>query len=332
MYQKFITKPFTSYKLLIYCSFCLLFIVFSFNSQAQNSKDVPQNSLQDSIQDNLALNNIPKKDSISPKRLRKVIWIGSALYVGTIAGLSVVWYGKGESQKFHFFDDNAEWQQMDKVGHFYTTFQLAQATSEAFRWAGMSRKKSAFWGMISGIALMTPIEILDGFSAEYGASWGDFVANSAGSAFAFGQYALWNEIRIYPKFSFHQTGFAPQRPELLGEGLHEEFLKDYNGQTYWLSFDMDKFLKKDSRFPKWLNLSLGYGAENMLFAQDIQNEAVGLKPFRKYFIGLDFDLTAIRTKNAFLKKLFSLINVIRLPAPALEYNKQKGFRFHGLYF
>ena len=53
-------------------------------------------------------------------------------------------------------------------------------------------------------------------------------------------------IRIYPKFSFHRTDYAPLRPDVLGDGLAEEIFKDYNGQTYWLSFDMDKFIK----FPK----------------------------------------------------------------------------------
>ena len=38
---------------------------------------------------------------------------------------------------------------------------------------------------------------------------------------------------LHPKFSFHQTKFASQRPETLGASLNEQILKDYNGQTYW---------------------------------------------------------------------------------------------------
>ncbi len=34
-------------------------------------------------------------------------------------------------------------------------------------------------------------------------------------------------------------------------------LKDYNGQTYWLSFNVASFLPTNSGFPYWLNMSLG---------------------------------------------------------------------------
>jgi hypothetical protein len=40
-------------------------------------------------------------------------------------------------------------------------------------------------------------------------------------------------------------------------------LKDYNGQTYWLSVNLHSFYK-GSKIPKWLNLAIGYGANGML--------------------------------------------------------------------
>ena len=39
-------------------------------------------------------------------------------------------------------------------------------------------------------------------------------------------------------------------------------LKDYNAQTYWLEWKYSLFFP-DSNFPKWLNLSFGYGAEGL---------------------------------------------------------------------
>ena len=276
--------------------------------------------------------SISVEDTISKKRLKTIIYAGSAFYATTMTGLYFAWYSKGEQTSFHFFNDNAQWKQMDKVGHFYSTFQFSRASAEAFKWVGMNEKKAAFWGMMSGIALMTPIEILDGFSSEYGASWGDLIANTAGSAFAFGQQVLWKEIRIHPKFSFHRTDFAPLRPSLLGDGLREEILKDYNGQTYWLSFDIDKFLKKENKFPKWLNIALGYSGSQMVYAQDFENQAIGLRPFRQYYLGLDIDLTAIQTKSRLVKKLIYFVNMIRLPAPALSCNSKGEWNFFAFYF
>ena len=79
---------------------------------------------------------------------------------------------------------------------------------------------------------------------------------------------IWNEARIKPKFSFTPTSFAQERPNVLGNGLHEEILKDYNGQTYWLSVDLYAFLNEESKFPKWLNFVFGYGVNNIVYAND----------------------------------------------------------------
>ena len=107
-------------------------------------------------------------------------------------------------------------------------------------------------------------------------------------------------------------------------------LKDYNGQTYWLSFDIHAFAK-ESKFPKWLNLAVGYGAQNMVFARDGSNAANGFNSFRQYYLGLDFDLSYIKTDKKWLKTILFLLDGFRLPAPALEMSKN-GSRLRLLYY
>jgi hypothetical protein len=87
-----------------------------------------------------------------------------------------------------------------------------------------------------------------------GASSGDIIANASGTALFVSQL-LWKEQRITPKFSFHTT-HAQYRPNVLGSSLAEQMLKDYNGQTYWLSVNLHSFYK-GSKIPKWLNLAIG---------------------------------------------------------------------------
>ncbi|NJL12128.1 MAG: DUF2279 domain-containing protein [Microscillaceae bacterium] len=273
-------------------------------------------------------------DSLSPssKRIKTLALGGTAFYGLTLSGLYFLWYKEGLSPQFRFFNDNAQWKQMDKVGHFYSAYHFSRASAEAFRWAGLSHKKAMFWGAMAGVMLLAPIEILDGFSPEYGASWGDFVANTSGSAFLWGQALLWNETRLKPKFSFRRTAYAPQRPNVLGNGWQEEWLKDYNGQTYWLSVDVDKFLP-ESRFPKWLNLALGYGAGSMLYARDDENESLGgLRAYRQYYLAPDWDLTALQPRRKLYKVLLFLLETVRLPGPALEFSRPKGWQWHWLYF
>ena len=269
-------------------------------------------------------------DSLTHRKLNKLALYGGIGYGLTLFTLSQAWYADQGLGRFNFFNDNPQWKQVDKVGHFYTTYQFTNIGHALLTKTGLEDRKAALWSSIIGAGLLLPVEILDGFSPEFGFSYGDMIANVAGSAFFLGQHHLWNEQRIKPKFSFHQTSLAPLRPAVLGDGLAEELLKDYNGQTYWFSFDMHAFTGKN-RFPKWLNLALGYGAQNMVYARDEENSGIGFNNFRQYYLGLDFDLSYIKTDKKWLKTLLFLLDGFRLPAPAFEINKN-GSRFHLLYY
>lgn len=264
------------------------------------------------------------------KRLNTILITGGIGYSAAIYGLSELWYKEQGLGSFRFFNDNAEWNQVDKVGHFYSTYHFSRLGNQVLRWASVEDKKAAFWGSIAGTALLIPIEILDGFSPEFGFSYGDMIANAAGSAFFLGQELLWQEQRIKPKFSFSQTSLAQLKPDLLGDGLAEEWFKDYNGQTYWLSFDIRAFAP-ESNWPKWLNLAIGYGAQNMLRAREFQNNLEGFNSYRQWYLGIDLDLTSIPTKRKWLKTALFLLDIIKLPAPALEFNKNQS-KLHFLQF
>ena len=269
-------------------------------------------------------------DSLTRKKLNKLALYGGIGYGATLITLSQAWYAEQGLSGFRFFNDNPQWKQVDKVGHFYTTYQFTNISNALLTKTGLEEQKSVVWSSIIGAGLLLPVEILDGFSPEFGFSYGDVIANAAGSAFSLGQHLLWQEQRIKPKFSFHRTSLASQRPAVLGDGLAEEMLKDYNGQTYWLSFDIHAFAK-ESKFPKWLNLALGYGAQDMVFARDGINETNGFNSFRQYYLGLDFDLSYIKTDKKWLKTILFLLDGFRLPAPALEMSKN-GSRLRLLYY
>jgi hypothetical protein len=191
----------------------------------------------------------------------------------------------------------------------------------------MPQQRSSLISAATGFLMLVPIEVFDGFSNAYGASTGDLLADAGGATLFLGQQALWSEIRIYPKFSFHRTQFSKLRPDVLGSEPVSEFFKDYNGQTYWFSFDMDKFMA----FPKWLNIAVGYGAESMVYARDYQNLQQGFNPYRQYYLAVDFDLTAIKTRSKALKSILFFANIIRLPAPALSFSTH-GTQFRPFYF
>lgn len=268
-----------------------------------------------------------QQDSVNGKRLSAVV-VTTALGVpATYAGLYQLWYKNSPRQPFAFFNDNAEWKQLDKAGHFFSSFYLSYAGSQVLRWSNVKASKADLAAALTGFLIVAPVEIFDGYSAAYGASTGDLVADAAGPLFFLGQKRLWNEIRIHPKLSFHRTGYAKLRPELLGDTFISEMVKDYNGHTHWLSFDLDKF----TRFPKWLNVAVGYGAEGMVYARDAENTLNGFDNYRQYYLAMDFDLTAVRSRSKFLKTLLFVANAIKLPAPTFVFSKNKG-EFRALYF
>lgn len=279
--------------------------------------------------------NLSGAPSDTIKLSRFLLFSGTG-YTVAQAGLYTLWYRDQPSQPFTIFNDAAQWKQVDKLGHAYSAYHLSHLSSRAFLKAGIPERKSYWYGALVGKLMLLPVEFFDAYSAAYGFSWSDVAANTAGALLLPVQYELWDEIRVHPKFSFRRTSFAAQRPNTLGRALHEEVIKDYNGQTYWLSFDLDRFFERRD-FPKWLNLAVGYGAENMLYAREHENRAAGLYPYRQFYLAPDIDLSHLKRKpnslgNRLLNGMLYVVNLIHLPAPALGFVPGQGFRFYPLYF
>lgn len=273
-------------------------------------------------------------DSLNSIRKNYTIAVATASAAGGLLALNSVWYADYSKSSFHFINDNAQWLQMDKVGHGFGTYHLGRFYSDALRWSGVDDKKSMIYGASAGFAFISAIEIMDGYSQNWGASAGDIAANAAGSAIFIGQELLWKEQRITPKFSFHSTLYAAARPNVLGSTYSEQILKDYNGQTYWLSTNVHSFAKS-SKVPKWINIAIGYGAEGMVTGDDALVNTVFLpskERYRQFYVSLDADLTKIPTKSHLLKTLFSVINTIKIPAPTVEITSHGQVKFHPIYF
>lgn len=271
-------------------------------------------------------------DSVARRKRRLRLLVGgTALSYGVIyTGLTTAWY-TGERTSLHWFNDLPEWQQLDKCGHFWGAFQESRGAVDMLRWAGLSEKKAIWYGSFVGFVVQSPIEILDGFDPAYGASATDLAANFLGSSALLAQQLAWHDVRIMPKWSFHLTSYAAMRPNVLGSNVPERWLKDYNGQTYWLCTDVGAFLKPGNRWPRWLQPAVGYGGQDMVYNDDGTNAEKGLRPYRQFYLSLDVDLRRIPTRSPLLRKVFYTLSIFHLPAPALEYNGRNGFGFHGLY-
>ena len=295
----------------------------------------------------------------------KLVHVGNVVGIAALmGGLKFAWYEHYDRTRFHFFNDNNEWLQMDKVGHFLWNYNGAYYDSKLYQWAGMPRRKAVFIGAGVGFAMEMVIETLDGFSAKWGFSPGDFTADLAGSAILVGQELAWKEQRIAFKFSSFQHTYQPiqlerRADDLFGNNFYYRLVKDYNAITFWASFNVKSFLPNSSKFPSWLNVAVGYSAKNMFNGVDslayapngiyynMQGKrnykalpdpddyiltAANHPRYRQLLFSVDVDLTKIKTKHKLVRAFLDAANVIKFPAPALEYNTLGQLRFHPVYF
>lgn len=285
------------------------------------------------------INNLGKEDTVKVNkgRLAGIVAGQGAIYLGSLGGLYFAWYQGYPKSSFHFFNDNDEWQQMDKCGHIATAYYISRIGYESYRWVGMNETQSTCYGGLLGIAYMLNIEILDGFSKEWGFSPGDMTANTLGCLIFVGQQLGWHEQRFNIKYSYHSTKYPKYNPDELGPDWDQYLIKDYNGHSYWISCNIYSFLPRSSRFPKWFNIAACYGAEGMIGAvsnpTEIKEQPIpDFTRYRKFYLSLDADLTCILTKSKVLKGIFTMLSFIKIPSPSIEYNTLGRIRFYPIYF
>ena len=274
--------------------------------------------------------------SFSRKRLQGVVIAETSIYGATMLGLNQLWYKDYPREHFHFFNDNKEWLQIDKVGHSFSAYYLGLVGMEALHWSGVSKTKSTWIGGALGLVFLSSIEVFDGFSQGWGFSNGDMIANASGYLLAAGQQQLFNKQVAMLKVSFQASPYAQARPNVLGSGFSERIMKDYNGQTYWLSFAIADILPFGEKFPPWLALAFGYGAKGMYGGFDNVWESKGAtydftstKREREFYAAIDINLWRIKTKNKTLQSIFKTIGFLKVPLPAYEFKTK---RFYPFYF
>ncbi|GIV44214.1 MAG: DUF2279 domain-containing protein [Bacteroidia bacterium] len=265
----------------------------------------------------------------------KKTWLVAGTSIGIVGSLytytGVSWYSGIPKTKFHFFDDSHEWKQMDKIGHAWTAYQESKMVNELLIWAGHNRKTRGLVTALAGFCFQAPLEVFDGYTAKWGASVTDLIANASGALLAAINVWAFDKQKIQLKFSFHRTPYADQFPDLFGKGITSIF-KDYNGQTYWLVGNINDFIKKDNKFPRWLNIAIGHGAQGLQGGYGkIDKKILQQTEFRQWYLAPDIQFSKLPTQNTFLKVVYFVLDAVHIPLPAIEWNKHY-LRWHWIYF
>ena len=200
------------------CTSVILFCFLLFPVSGLFSQDttIQKQIVVDSITQTPASSPPVPPPTLSPEQIKKrtriVIGANVVGYGATMIALYNAWYKDYPQSSFHTINDWHEWKQMDKVGHMYSAYIESRASMELWRWTGIDRKKRIWLGGMSGAFYQTVIEVLDGFSEQWGWSWYDFSANILGSGILVAQELAWDDQRIKLKFSYHKKNYSD--PEL----------------------------------------------------------------------------------------------------------------------
>jgi hypothetical protein len=277
------------------------------------------------------------------RRVALITGLNVAGYGTSILIFNNQWYKNYPRTSFHTFNDSKEWQQMDKIGHAWAEYNSGRASAAMWKWAGLSEKKATWIGGLSSTVYLTVIEFLDAHSAKWGWSWSDMSANLFGSGLFIGQQLGWQEQRVQFKFSFHRKKYSDpmlneRSDNLFGSNWTERMLKDYNGQTYWLSANLKSFFTK-SNLPQWLNIAIGYGADGMFGGFEnkweddpgVPVDRSDIKRYRQWYLAPDIDFSKIKTNSKALRVLFAALDAFKFPAPSLEISNGK-FKVNAIHF
>lgn len=276
----------------------------------------------------------PMPAGIDRDRFTGVVLGSAAVYVVSVLLLGKTWYGK--HVPFHSFNDNGEWNQMDKVGHATTAYAIGRGEYELFRWSGVDERTAILTGGLISLLYQGTIEVFDGYSEGWGFSKGDLLANAAGVAFFAGQQYAWGEQKVNLRYGWRRSIYPAYRPELLGRSTGTQLLKDYNGQQYWLSVNLASVLPVGPDFPRWLNLDLGYSGSGMTGGHrnppyfDASGQEVTFTRYRQFYLSPDVDLARLPGLGRSALPFIRAGQFMKIPAPSLEYNTRGQLRFHPL--
>lgn len=286
-------------------------------------------------------------DTFNINRARFSVGLQAGVATSVSTGLYFLWYSNYEQSRFHWIDDSYGWLQIDKFGHTFTNYQILGKSYMMNRWAGYNKKQALLIGVGVSYGFQTLIEVFDGLSAAWGASATDIATNTLGMLTFLSQEMLWDEQRIMWKFSFKNGDYSAfdehvntRAERLYGTAIYESFLKDYNGQTHWLSINLRSFSNGMEWMPEWLNIAFGYSAEGLLGANwNVWYDQAGcfrdyerIPRYRQYYFSLDIDWERIPTSSRFLKAIAPYLNIVKMPFPALEFSTVDGFKAKAFYF
>jgi len=301
--------------------------------------DRPQRAATDvQIRRTVPPDSIATSTREEPYRPRRLWWgVGGAVALDAagMVALHRLWYANTAQTRWHWYDqpggrrwydDWFTYRQQDKLGHVYGAWALTRLGFAYGRWSGLPRRNAVLLGMGASTVFQSQIEFFDGFSAAYGASRTDLLANVAGSALAgtellFPEHTDWFALKYAYRPSPHYDPSAT-----LGNAI-----QDYQGITFWLSLRPHRLLPQRAQ-PYWPDgLAIAVGHSGTGLERAVSGFDGSPRHRRQLYVGPDLDLGALLDDGPrWLRPVGRALSFVRLPLPTLQVAPD--VRWHWLHF
>ena len=171
---------------------------------------------------------------------------------------------------------------MDKLGHSWTSYSVANLYSYVYRWWDIDDQTANTLGALSSFGIQTVIELGDAFSGDYGFSYEDAIMNAMGAGAAY--------IRgRYPSLARKVDFRLEYKPSKLSD-LTNDLLTDYENQRYLIALKLDGFDMFHESALSYLELHAGYqarGYEGHIVGSDDDDRR------RSYYFGVGFNVSKL---------------------------------------
>lgn len=267
------------------------FFNVSYATQLSSQTQIESNILQTANILPLSVSEIDSSSSKhsrqkSSKNFRTGLLI-SSFALGTALYGALNWWDDSSSQfrvrHEGWFNEDTPNGGADKLGHAYSFYVSTRLMRRGFQWAGYSRSKAAQWAGITSAALSVGVEIMDGFTDEYGFSPEDTIMNLGG--IGLGVFLEMNpqwddlfDVRLHYWTSDDARKFDDYDP-----------VADYSGQTYlWIIKASGIPNLRQHQWLRYFELALGYGTRGYQ-----PNDGTEQPTERNLYYGLSLNLSQL---------------------------------------
>ncbi len=210
----------------------------------------------------------------------------------------------------------------DKFGHAYSAYLSTRLMTRGFQWAGYDHSQAAMIAGVTASAVMLGVEVMDGFTVEYGFSKEDLIMNlsGVGAAALFESYPQWDDV-LDLRFYYWRSDDAVKFDET-------DPISDYSGQRYLIVGKASGIPQLRESWWRYFELAIGYGTKGY---QPNPGQFEDTQPKKRFlYYGISLNLSQLLNDTIFRQERYprtqkvseGFLEYLQMPGTALLFDYQ----------